>query len=94
MELGNNRMNCTVTLFMCVFGSKMTFSEALVGIKITDQFIKLLSQVDRDEERPWSMLYSQTYFDKLFTHEMANRLTSIWEGISGNWKFISILLTF
>ena len=54
-----------------------------MGIRITDKFIKLLSQVDRVEDRPWSMLYSENYLNAIFTQEMADRLTSIWDEISG-----------
>ncbi|XP_063690186.1 putative leucine-rich repeat-containing protein DDB_G0290503 [Bolinopsis microptera] len=57
-------------------------AEALVGIRITDEFIKLLSRVDRVEDRPWSILYSDNYFEAVFTQEMAERLTSIWDEIS------------
>ena len=58
-----------------------------MGIRITDEFIKLLSRMDRVEDRPWSMLYSDNYFEAVFTQEMADRVTSIWDEISGNLIF-------
>ena len=59
-----------------------------MGIRITDEFLKLSAHIDRDEDRPWSMLYSENYFNETFTQDMADRLRNIWEGISGNWKYI------
>ena len=54
-----------------------------MGIQITDEFLKLSGYIDRVEDRPWSMLYSENYFNEVFTEEMARRLTGIWDKISG-----------
>ncbi|XP_063681835.1 uncharacterized protein LOC134816774 [Bolinopsis microptera] len=66
-------------------------AERLVGIRITDEFIKLSAHIDRDEDRPWSILYSENYFNETFTRDMADRLTSIWEGISD--KLVGVTMT-
>jgi len=66
-------------------------AERLVGIRITDEFLKLSAHIDRDEDRPWSILYSENYFNETFTREMAHRLTSIWEGISE--KLVGVTMT-
>ena len=73
--------------------SNRAISDRLVGFRITEKFIELLDHIDPDSDRPWSMLYSESYFDEIFTKDMATRLTSIWEGITGNFDdfCISIL---
>ena len=59
-----------------------------MGIRITDEFLKFSDHLDPVEDRPWSILYSENYYNEVFTREMADRLTNIWDGISGyNWKF-------
>ena len=62
---------------------QILISEALVGIKITDRFLKLLQQVDKTEDRPWAMLREKFYFNQTFTEEMSRKLTSNWDEIGG-----------
>ena len=60
----------------------------MVGFTITDQFIKFLKHIDMDEcseLRPWSMLYTERYLNKVFTREMAETLSTTWDEISGNY---------
>ena len=59
-----------------------------MGYTITDKLIKILDLFDSVEDRPWLMLYSENYIDKLFTRKMAKRLTNIWDGISGYYKYL------
>ena len=58
----------------------------MIGFTITDQFITFLKHVDTDEcteERPWTMLYTERYLNKVFTREMAESLSTMWDEISG-----------
>jgi len=48
-----------------------------VGIRITDEFLKLTAHIDCDDERPWSILYSEKYFNETFTKDMADRVTNM-----------------
>ncbi|XP_063692693.1 uncharacterized protein LOC134824664 [Bolinopsis microptera] len=66
-------------------------AEWLVGYTITDKLIKILDLFDSVENRPWLMLYSENYIDKLFTRNMAKRLANIWDGISG--KMVGVTMT-
>ena len=66
-------------------------SDKLVGIRITEEFLTLSAHIDKDEDRPWTMLYSENYFNEIFTKDMAARLTSIWDGISGKIKYSALL---
>lgn len=62
-------------------------AEMMIGYTITDQFITFLKHVDTDEcseQRPWTMLYSERYLNKVFTREDATSLSTMWDGISGN----------
>ncbi|XP_063674057.1 uncharacterized protein LOC134811221 isoform X3 [Bolinopsis microptera] len=54
-------------------------AEKLVGLTITDKLIKALDYFDSDEDRPWLMLYSENYFNKVFTRKMAKGLAN------GSW---------
>ncbi|KAL5253165.1 hypothetical protein ACHWQZ_G013071 [Mnemiopsis leidyi] len=66
-------------------------ADKLVGIRITEEFLTLSAHIDKKEDRPWTMLYSDNYFNEVFTKEKAARLTSIWDGISE--KLVGITLT-
>ena len=56
-----------------------------MGYTITDKLIKFWKIVDcyEADERPWSMLYSENYLNKVLTKELAQRLTLTWDGVSG-----------
>ena len=56
---------------------KLIISDRLVGIRITDEFLKLTAHIDCDEDRPWSILYSEKYFNETFTKDMADRVTNM-----------------
>ena len=65
----------------------------MIGFTITDQFITFLKHVDTDKctkERPWTMLYTERYLNKVFTREMAESLSTMWDEISGNYFLIVI----
>ncbi|XP_063688888.1 uncharacterized protein LOC134821986 [Bolinopsis microptera] len=62
-------------------------AEMMIGFTITDQFITFLKHIDTDEcseERPWTMLHTKRYLNKVFTREDANSLITMWDGISGS----------
>ena len=56
----------------------------MIGFTITDKFITFLEYFDT-EERPWSTLYNERYLNKMFTREMADSLSTMWDGIRGNY---------
>ncbi|XP_063688819.1 uncharacterized protein LOC134821919 [Bolinopsis microptera] len=58
-------------------------AEMMIGFTITDQFITFLKHIDT-EERPWTMLHTKRYLNKVFTREDANSLITMWDGISGS----------
>ncbi|XP_063688886.1 uncharacterized protein LOC134821985 [Bolinopsis microptera] len=62
-------------------------AEMMIGFTITDQFITFLKHIDTDEcseERPWTMLHTKRYLNKVFTREDANSLITMWDEISGS----------
>ncbi|XP_063674056.1 uncharacterized protein LOC134811221 isoform X2 [Bolinopsis microptera] len=65
-------------------------AEKLVGLTITDKLIKALDYFDSDEDRPWLMLYSENYFNKVFTRKMAKGLANVWDGIR---KLVGVPMT-
>ncbi|KAL5253248.1 hypothetical protein ACHWQZ_G013128 [Mnemiopsis leidyi] len=68
-------------------------AERLIGIRISEEFIELLDHIDPDTavSSVDYMLYSENYFDEVFTKEMAFQLMSVWEGISE--KMVGITFT-
>lgn len=69
-------------------------AEMMIGFTITDQFITFLKHVDTDkctEERPWTMLYTERYLNKVFTREMAESLSTMWDEISE--KLVGVTMT-
>ena len=56
---------------------KLIISDRLVGIRITDEFLKLTAHIDCDEDTPWSILYSEKYLNETFTKDMADRVTNM-----------------
>ena len=70
-----------------------------MGYTITDDLIKFWKIVDckEEEERPWSALYSEKYFNRELTEELAQTLTTIWDTVSGKQSRIvfscKVLLT-
>ena len=57
----------------------------MIGFKVTEQFISFWQYIDEcTDQRPWSMLLTERYLNKVFTKEAANELTSMWDEISGN----------
>ena len=52
---------------------------------MTEKFISFWEHVDKfSDERPWSVLTTKRYLNKIFTREMADTLSTMWDGISGN----------
>ena len=58
----------------------------MIGFTVTDQFIAFWKHIDQcADERPWSVLYSERYINKVFTSEKAESLKTMWDEIGGNY---------
>ncbi|XP_063688801.1 uncharacterized protein LOC134821908 [Bolinopsis microptera] len=67
-------------------------AERMIGFKVTEQFISFWQHIDQcTDQRPWSMLLTDRYLNKVFTRETANELTTMWDGISD--RLIGVTMT-
>jgi len=92
--LRRRAINQTVTLAAAskLKSSWQGVAEGMIGLPLTERFIQFLQTIDEcSEERPWENLRMEKYYNKVFTKELYQDLTSMWDDVAD--KLVGLEMT-